>query len=377
MRSRFRVPTAYAVGYVVPSLAGLRSGGASSQRGSSRISHGDFSVEVVSPLRGSMPCRFRVPTAYAVGYVVSSLTGLGSWLSRMRGVRESPTVIFRLRLCRPPGLDAVSFPGSHRLRGGLRCFVPDGTGIVAFANAGSSRISDGVYSVEFVSPLRGLMRCYFRVSHRLRGGLRCFVPDGAGIVAFANAGSSRIPNGDFSVEIVSPLRGWMRCYIWVPTAYAVGYVVSSLTGLRWWAFANAGEFEDLPRCLLCGIIIGSPSRAPANRDRGDTRLSDAAKMAPTQRPAIAPTKSVAVRQKARKQRGQEYYQFPCAVNCRRQSSASHSIDDVVDANAIRERRSAFGILGTVGPFPCVADIGIVTDGDRDANFQSTSLRLVP
>jgi hypothetical protein len=37
-----------------------------------------------------------------------------------------------------------------------------------------------------------------------------------------------------------------------------------------------------------------------------TRLSDAAKMTPTQRPAIAPTKSlrrVAVQKKARKQRG--------------------------------------------------------------------------
>ena len=47
---------------------------------------------------------------------------------------------------------------------------------------------------------------------------------------------------------------------------------------------------------------------------------------------------------------------------------SHSVDDVVDADTIRERCSAFGILGAVGPFPCVADIGIVTDGDHNATF---------
>ena len=62
------------------------------------------------------------------------------------------------------------------------------------------------------------------------------------------------------------------------------------------------------------------------------------------------------------------------VDCRRLGSVSHSIDDVVDADAIRQRCSAFGILGTVGPFPGVADIGISADGDHDATFIVPSAR---
>jgi hypothetical protein len=47
---------------------------------------------------------------------------------------------------------------------------------------------------------------------------------------------------------------------------------------------------------------------------------------------------------------------------------SHSIEDVVDADAIRKRCSALGVLGAVGPFPSVADIGIVANGNDDAAF---------
>ena len=52
----------------------------------------------------------------------------------------------------------------------------------------------------------------------------------------------------------------------------------------------------------------------------------------------------------------------------------HSINnDVVDADAIRERCSAFGIPGAVGPFPGVADIGIVADGDHDVEIKMPRL----
>src|ERR1700674_3973510 len=49
----------------------------------------------------------------------------------------------------------------------------------------------------------------------------------------------------------------------------------------------------------------------------------------------------------------------CAFSRDQECSVRHSINDVVDADAIRERCGAFWILGAIGPFPGVADIGIV------------------
>jgi len=83
-----------------------------------------------------------------------------------------------------------------------------------------------------------------------------------------------------------------------------------------------------------------------------TRLSDAAKMTPTERPAIAQPRVFAVSRCSRKVASSE--------------ARNITKDDVVDADAIRERCRAFGILGLMAHSH--ADIGIVTDGDHNATF---------
>jgi hypothetical protein len=50
----------------------------------------------------------------------------------------------------------------------------------------------------------------------------------------------------------------------------------------------------------------------------------------------------------------------------------HSIDDVVDTDAIRERYSAFGILGAVDPFPSFRVLHRIKELEKRANFSITS-----
>jgi hypothetical protein len=96
-----------------------------------------------------------------------------------------------------------------------------------------------------VSPLRGCMVSHF-MSHRFRGGLRSFVPGGTGEGCAAPAGlgaTARTPTHRFRGGLrsfvpggtdgghVPPLRGLVLPRELQPTASAVGYDLSSLAGL--------------------------------------------------------------------------------------------------------------------------------------------------
>src|ERR1700674_2392646 len=46
----------------------------------------------------------------------------------------------------------------------------------------------------------------------------------------------------------------------------------------------------------------------------------------------------------------------------------HSIDDVIDSDAIRETRGALGIHGTIGPFPGITHIRVMANRHHQAAF---------
>src|SRR4051812_19474678 len=49
-------------------------------------------------------------------------------------------------------------------------------------------------------------------------------------------------------------------------------------------------------------------------------------------------------------------------------SMRHGVDDVIGANTIRKRSVAFRVLRTVGPFPRIPQVHVVTYGDYNAPF---------
>src|SRR6267154_1630386 len=122
----------------------------------------------------------------------------------------------------------------HRSLGGLRCFVPDGTGqrVAQPLNEFSDGVDFNLFWLILRAPT-GLGDTSRMFPHRSRGGLRCFVPDGTGqrVAQPLNEFSDGVDFNFVLVSFVPPQRGLGISPGCFPTAPAVGYVVSSLTGL--------------------------------------------------------------------------------------------------------------------------------------------------
>src|SRR5882724_3194181 len=137
----------------------------------------------------------------------------------------------------------------HRSRGGLRCFVPDGTGqrVAQRLNEFSDGVDFNLFWLVLCRPY-GAWGYLADVSPPLplhfvqgeRGGLRCFVPDGTGqrVAQPLNEFSDGV---DFNLFwlILRALTGLGDTSRMFPHRFpftsfrpsAVGYVVSFLTGL--------------------------------------------------------------------------------------------------------------------------------------------------
>src|SRR6267154_3198939 len=99
----------------------------------------------------------------------------------------------------------------HRSLGGLRCFVPDGTGqrVAQPLNEFSDGVDFNLFWLILRAPT-GLGDISRMFPHRSRGGLRCFVPYGTGqrVAQPLNEFSDGV---DFKFVLVSfarPYRAW-------------------------------------------------------------------------------------------------------------------------------------------------------------------------
>src|SRR6267143_2015871 len=99
----------------------------------------------------------------------------------------------------------------HRSRGVLRCFVPDGTGqrVAQPLNEFSDGVDFNLFWLILRAPT-GLGDTSRMFPHRSRGGLRCFVPDGTGhwVAQPLNEFSDGVDFNLFWLVLCRPYGAW-------------------------------------------------------------------------------------------------------------------------------------------------------------------------
>src|SRR6267154_1805602 len=130
----------------------------------------------------------------------------------------------------------------HRSLGGLRCFVPDGTGqrVAQPLNEFSDGVDFNLFWLILRAPT-GLGDISRMFSHRSRGGLRCFVPDGTGqrVAQPLNEFSDGV---DFKFVLVSFARPYLA---WGSTR--TGLMVTRAATEKIWFTGN--DFG----CIRCNL----------------------------------------------------------------------------------------------------------------------------